>query len=194
VQTSARNDRCLHGPTRYCGPGTLSRLEIERAFVWQDGGEADARGHRHSQGFYSAVKIELTDYYRSLAALENQIGEGSDLTLHRLLAWVKGPLEKLQILNILVVCIIRLTPIPILVLCGCSPWVFICLVQDNIKGKHGGEMASAVYKLVYHGSKIWRSVALSVLNQTAKPIIAMIRAWMLEVHTGHTLAPLFTRL
>lgn len=106
-----------------------------------------------AQGFYSAVKIELTDYYRSLAALENQIGEGSDLTLHRLLAWVKGPLEKLQILNILV---------------------------DNIKGKHGGEMASAVYKLVYHGSKIWRSVALSVLNQTAKPIIAMIRAWMLE--------------
>jgi NADPH-dependent 7-cyano-7-deazaguanine reductase QueF-like protein len=42
-------------------------------------------------------------------------------------------------------------------------------------------MASAVYKLVYHGSKIWRSVALNVLNHTAKPIIAMIRAWMLEV-------------
>jgi hypothetical protein len=57
------------------------------------------------QGFYAAIKIELTDYYRSLAALENQIGEGSNLTLHRLLAWVKGPLEKLQILNILVVCI-----------------------------------------------------------------------------------------
>jgi NADPH-dependent 7-cyano-7-deazaguanine reductase QueF-like protein len=53
--------------------------------------------------------------------------------------------------------------------------------QDNIRGKHGGEMASAVYKLVYHGSKIWRSVALNVLNHTAKPIIAMIRAWMLEV-------------
>ena len=58
------------------------------------------------------------------------------------------------------------------------------VVQDNIRGKHGGEMASAVYKLVYHGSKIWRSVALSVLNQTAKPIIAMIRAWMLEVRTA----------
>jgi len=83
----------------------LSRLEMERAVVLKDsGGEADARVHRRSQGFYSAVKIELTDYYRSLAALENQIGEGSDLTLHRLLAWVKGPLEKLQILNILVVC------------------------------------------------------------------------------------------
>jgi len=57
-----------------------------------------------AQGFYSAIRSEMTDYYRLLAALENQIGAGRELTLHRLLAWSKGPLEKLEILNILVVC------------------------------------------------------------------------------------------
>lgn len=115
----------------------------------------------------------MTDYYRLLAALENQIGEGSDLTLHRLLAWVKGPLEKLEILNILVVQLTLHTQ---------NARLFMkTFLQDCISGKHGGEMASAVYKLVYHGSKIWRSVSVNVLNHTAKPIIAMISTWMLEV-------------
>jgi len=67
----------------------------------------------------------------------------------------------------------------------------ICsLLQDNIQGTEGGAMASAVYKVVHHGCKTWRSVAQNVLNHTTKPIIAMIRAWVLEVGIARPSPPI----
>ncbi|KAJ3677077.1 hypothetical protein LUZ60_002801 [Juncus effusus] len=115
--------------------------------------------------FCSALKDELTDYYKLLAILEshstNPIPQpGSDLgfqtnylSLRRLSVWLAEPTVRMRLMAVL---------------------------TEICNGLKGGAMASAIHKQAQHGDPIVRDFMSKLLKRVCSPLFKMVRVWVLE--------------
>ena len=106
------------------------------------------------QSFCSALRRELTEYYRLLALLEQQKDEFQGaFSLRKLYLWCAEPLERLKWLQVLV---------------------------DSVQGLKGGALASAVYVLSRQGNSTVKSCVQRVMDEVSKPLLEMLKHWMLD--------------
>ena len=106
------------------------------------------------QSFCSALRKELTEYYRLLALLEQQKEEFQGaFSLRKLYLWCAEPMERLKWLQVLV---------------------------ESVQGLKGGALASAVYVLSRQGNPTIKSCIHRVLDEVSKPLLEMLKHWMLD--------------
>ncbi|KAJ3290637.1 Gamma-tubulin complex component 3 [Borealophlyctis nickersoniae] len=113
------------------------------------------------QSFRSALKQQLTDYYRLIAVLESQIARVSTpeefsargLSLKRLHAWTLEPLHRLRIMGVLV---------------------------DLCAGEKGGALISVIHSYVNHGDPFVQTFIHGFLSVVSEPFYGMLRRWIYE--------------
>lgn len=107
----------------------------------------------------SALREELTDYYRLLSLLEDQLKtkgeEGMAMTLHKLSVYSLEPMARLKILAAIVE------------KCG----------KNN---QRGGSLLSTVYGFLHHGNKSLANTVHKLLTAMTKPIYATLVRWLLD--------------
>mmetsp|Transcript_18048 Transcript_18048/g.30731 ORF Transcript_18048/g.30731 Transcript_18048/m.30731 type:complete len:880 (+) Transcript_18048:153-2792(+) len=129
-----------------------------------------------SQSFSSALRDELTEYFRLIAVLESQLdptdgdllgeqvnmGGKSDaktrkgplkLTLRQLMVWCEEPLVRLQLM---------------------------AEMADCVQGLIGGALASVVHVYSMHGDPTVSNFVDSIMNRVSAPIFESIRLWVLH--------------
>ena len=103
--------------------------------------------------FVTALREELTEYYRLLAGLEASLREGS-LTLLQMSVWTREPLARLKLL---------------------------VLILRSVGTSRGGALASALYThLDSQGAPVLRQCVASLLSACCRPLYSMLLRWLLD--------------
>ena len=103
--------------------------------------------------FVTALREELTEYYRLLAGLEASLREGS-LTLLQMSVWTREPLARLKLL---------------------------VLLLRSVGTARGGALASALYThLDSQGAPVLRQCVASLLSACCRPLYSMLLRWLLD--------------
>jgi len=116
------------------------------------------------QGMCQAMQTEITEYYRLIAVLKEQVNidiaaQGPDveqLSLRRLYIWMQDPIERLRLMASL---------------------------AHGTGSLHGGALASAVHSHTRHGDPFVNQFITSQMTALAAPILDMTRQWVVEVRT-----------
>lgn len=111
------------------------------------------------QSFCGVMQKELTDYFRLVAVLEQQLSEASttstrselNFTLRRVYVWIQDPLERLRML---------------------------AMLTDAASGVKGGALATAVGSFVRHGNPFVSNFIQRIMVEVRKPIYTMIQSWI----------------
>merc|ERR1719500_1818371 len=130
----------------------IGRLYGEvREFTEKRAGETSYGLVGHS--FVTALREELTEYYRLLAGLEASLREGS-LTLLQMSVWTREPLARLKLL---------------------------VLLLRSVGNARGGALASALYgHLDAQGAPVLRQCVASLLSACCRPLYSMLLRWLLD--------------
>jgi len=104
------------------------------------------------QGLVTALREELTEYYRLVASLENQIREGG-VTLLQLGVWTKQPQSRLGLLALLV---------------------------DSVGLARGGALAGQLYTSLSLGDPHLRNCVATLLSACCRPLYTMLLRWVLD--------------
>ena len=122
-----------------------------REFTEMRAGETSYGLVGHS--FVTALREELTEYYRLLAGLEASLREGS-LTLLQMSVWTREPLARLKLL---------------------------VLLLRSVGNARGGALASALYShLDSQGAPVLRQCVASLLSACCRPLYSMLLRWLLD--------------
>lgn len=114
------------------------------------------------QGMCQAMQNEVTEYYRLIAVLKEQVNidissEGDDdveqLSLRRLYIWMQDPIERLRLMASL---------------------------AHGTGSLHGGALASAVHSHTRHGDPFVNRFITSQITALAQPLLDMTRQWVVE--------------
>ncbi|XP_058058957.1 LOW QUALITY PROTEIN: gamma-tubulin complex component 3 [Anopheles bellator] len=113
------------------------------------------------QGYITALRKELTNYYGLIAnlqeALDRQRQPGSDttdrMTLVRTMVWLVEPMERLQWLSV---------------------------ISDACREVKGGALASAVHKFIWHGDPMVRIISRELLQSACIPLQQMLTQWLTD--------------
>eukprot|EP00750_Incisomonas_marina_P011288 INCI16365.5.p1 GENE.INCI16365.5~~INCI16365.5.p1 ORF type:complete len:430 (-),score=64.37 INCI16365.5:327-1616(-) len=114
------------------------------------------------QGMCQAMQTEVTEYYRLIAVLKEQVNidissEGNDdveqLSLRRLYIWMQDPIERLRLMASL---------------------------AHGTGSLHGGALASAVHSHTRHGDPFVNRFITSQITALAQPLLDMTRQWIVE--------------
>jgi gamma-tubulin complex component 3 len=104
------------------------------------------------QSFCSALRLELSEYYRLLALLEQRETEFAGTAhLLKLKIWCQEPLSRMK---------------------------WLCILVEAAQGLKGGALASCVYSFSVHGNPEVSELVGRVLQEVSKPIFEMIKSWM----------------
>lgn len=119
-----------------------------------------------AQAFVSAIRTELSNYYKLMATLESESTRRSkenssitantstdDLTLRQLAVWLAEPTQRMKLLATLV---------------------------DVAKHQRGGSLISVVHGHSHHGDPFVRLNVQKILKPTCVPFYAMIGKWVFE--------------
>jgi len=130
----------------------LGRLYTEvKSFTERQAGEASYGLVGHS--FVTALREELTEYYRLLAALEAQL-RGGGLTLLQVSVWTREPLARLKLL--------------------------VSLLR-TVGRARGGALAGKLYShLDQQGAPTLHSCVSSLLSACCRPLYTMLLRWLLD--------------
>lgn len=104
------------------------------------------------QSFVTALREELTEYYRLLAVIEGQVREGG-VTLLQLSVWATEPMRRLRLL------------VELVTACGSC---------------RGGSLASCLYSFLNQGDPGLRSCVASLLTAACRPLYTMLIRWILD--------------
>ena len=122
--------------------------------------QTQAKDETHSelglvgQSLITALRNELTEYYRLLSILEAQLKSGMmGLTLHQLSVYTMEPMERMKLLATIVKTCGRL---------------------------RGGALISAIYGFLHHGDPILSSTVQALLTTVCKPMYTMILKWIFD--------------
>ncbi|XP_028043118.1 gamma-tubulin complex component 3 homolog [Bombyx mandarina] len=107
------------------------------------------------EGLVTAIRDELTEYYRSVALLQSQAceGDGGGATLRRVCVWAQEPLHRLT---------------------------WLANMAHAAQHKKGGELASCVHRFVRHGDERVSSLARRLLTALTYPLLLMLTRWLLH--------------
>ena len=119
------------------------------------------------QSFRAALRRELTEYYRLVAALEATAANpaplpGGDakssssapyLTLRRLFVWTEEPLLRMRWLAVLI---------------------------DVTAGQRGGQLAQTIQTYSQHGDPFVQALIASIMSAISVPLLEMIEHWIQE--------------
>ncbi len=118
--------------------------------VSDEGREAGLIG----QSLVTAVKNELSEYYRLLSALETQLRETEGgLSLHNLAVWMVEPANRLRLL---------------------------ASVVEAARGQRGGALISTVYSFLHHGDPAQSEAVRSLLCTICRPMYLMLLRWICD--------------
>jgi len=108
------------------------------------------------QSLVTALKNELSEYYRLLSTLESQLREtDSGLSLHHLSVWMVEPTNRLKLL--------------------------VSIVNAVKEGrKRGGALISTVYSFLHHGDPTASQTVHSLLCTVCKPMYVMLLRWICD--------------
>lgn len=114
-----------------------------------------------AQSLVTALKNELSEYYRLLSTLEAQLqqqtaasaDDGSQLTLHALSVWTMEPTNRMKLL---------------------------VSVVDACRGLRGGALISAVYDFHSHGDPTASETVRSLLRTVCQPLYLMVLRWLCD--------------
>ncbi|GBP31242.1 Gamma-tubulin complex component 3 homolog [Eumeta japonica] len=107
------------------------------------------------EGLVTAIKMELAEYYRSVALLQSQTCEssGSSGTLRRVCVWAQEPLHRLT---------------------------WLTNITHTSQHKKGGELASCVHRFAQHGDERVAQLARRLLTALTYPLLVMLTRWLLH--------------
>lgn len=115
------------------------------------------------QGMCHAMQDEITEYYRLIAVLKEQVNIDSQvleqshqdrLSLRRLYVWMQDPIERLRLMAAL---------------------------AAGTVGLHGGALASTVHSHTRHGDPFVNTFITTQMAALAAPLLNMTREWVIEV-------------
>ena len=123
-------------------------------------GSQERKGLLIEQSFYAAIKQELTDYYRLITILENELFSSKSsqgfptlgLSLKRLFVWSLEPLQKLRMIS--------------------------SLMEQVFKNKNGGSLLSILYQYLDHGDPNITNFILKLLSKASVPFFTMLYDWI----------------
>jgi len=104
------------------------------------------------QSFVTALREELTEYYRLLSVLEAQVREGH-LTLLQLSVWAAEPMKRMKLL------------VELVTAAGSS---------------RGGSLASCIYAFINHGDPGLKACVSTLLTAACRPLYTMLIRWILD--------------
>jgi len=104
------------------------------------------------QGFVTALREELTEYYRLIASLENNVREGG-VTLLQLGVWTKQPMSRLKMLVEIV---------------------------NSVGNARGGALSSQLYSFLNQGNPELEGCVATLLSACCRPIYTMLLRWILD--------------
>ena len=106
------------------------------------------------QSFITAMKNELSEYYRLLSLLEEQLKETEvGLSLHHLSVWTMEPTNRMKL---------------------------IASMADTCKLLRGGALISAVYSFLHHGDPSSSETVRAILCTVCKPMYLMLLRWICD--------------
>jgi len=120
------------------------------SFTERQAGEVSYGLVGHS--FVTALREELTEYYRLLAALEHNVREGS-VTLLQLGIWTRQPMARLRLLVEIV---------------------------DSVGIARGGALATQLYSFLSQGDPELRGCVATLLSACCRPLYTMLLRWILD--------------
>jgi len=104
------------------------------------------------QSFVTALREELTEYYRLLSVLEKEVREG-EMSLLQLSVWAVEPLKRFQLLVSLV----------------------------TVAGRaRGGALASCIYSFINQGDPVLKECVCTLLTAACRPVYTMLMRWILD--------------
>ena len=106
-----------------------------------------------SQGLCFSLQNELTEYYRLVALLEQQIAQAENLNLRKLYLWCQEPLERMR---------------------------WLAIIADSVEGLKGGALISAIHSYCRIGNSSVRTLVTRILDEVSECLLQMIKSWMLE--------------
>jgi len=104
------------------------------------------------QSFVTAIREELTEYYRLISVLEAQVRDGS-LTLLQLSVWASEPMKRLKLLVELV---------------------------SAAGSSRGGSLASCIYAFINQGDPGLEACVTTLLTAACRPLYTMLIRWILD--------------
>eukprot|EP00088_Acartia_fossae_P006660 TRINITY_DN13076_c0_g1_i1.p1 TRINITY_DN13076_c0_g1~~TRINITY_DN13076_c0_g1_i1.p1 ORF type:complete len:818 (+),score=159.85 TRINITY_DN13076_c0_g1_i1:251-2455(+) len=123
--------------------------QIEQ-FTEKEGGEKEYG--LVGQSFVTALREELTEYYRLLSVLEREVREG-EMTLLQLSVWAVEPLKRFKLLVEMV----------------------------SVAGRtRGGALASCIYSFINQGDPVLKGCVSSLLTAACRPLYTMLMRWILD--------------
>lgn len=114
------------------------------------------------QGFVTALKSELTEYYGMVAMLQEQLQQkkkslactdGANITLMKVMLWAAEPLNRLFWLN---------------------------AIGEECQEKKGGELATTVANFLHNGDPSVKSLTKNLCLAVCGPLVHMLKKWLLE--------------
>jgi len=120
------------------------------SFTEKQAGETSYGLVGHS--FVTALREELTEYYRLLAALEHNVRDGH-VTLLQLGIWTRQPMARLKLLVEIV---------------------------DMVGMARGGALATQLYTFLSQGDPDMRGCVATLLSACCRPLYTMLLRWILD--------------
>merc|ERR1712142_449596 len=133
---------------KLCEVGGL--YEQVHSFTEKQAGESSYGLVGHS--FVTALREELTEYYRLLAALEHNVRDGQ-VTLLQLGIWTRQPMARLKLLVEIV---------------------------NSVGSASGGALATQLYSFLSQGDPDLKGCVATLLSACCRPLYTMLLRWILD--------------
>lgn len=98
---------------------------------------------------FSSIRNEVNEYYRLIALIK----QDQDISIKKILLWVKEPLEIMK---------------------------WLCILVEACETLKGSEVISAVYSYSCQGNSAVKSLMLKILENVSRPLVSMIEMWITE--------------
>ncbi|XP_066585040.1 gamma-tubulin complex component 3-like [Prorops nasuta] len=114
---------------------------------------------RVSDSFVTALHKELTEYYRFIAIVQEEVNRSHNqlgvpgITLSHLHLWAGDPLETLK---------------------------WLASIVRACQGQKGGALASTVYEFSYHGDATVKKLVKRILQSVCDPLYNMLMRWIAD--------------
>ncbi|KAF7284035.1 hypothetical protein GWI33_022655 [Rhynchophorus ferrugineus] len=105
------------------------------------------------QAFIATLNNELSEYYKTVALLQANVNNQSEMTLRRALYVLQDHRIRFE---------------------------WLAYIAEQCRDKKGGALITAVHGFLQHGSKTAQEVSEKVLKAVCKPLYIMLSRWLLD--------------